>query len=155
MVLTKDCWQTFIGIFGLILGILSSVCVGNTLALFSVPGAWIIDPVLLLLLSSVWFIMRCLCTVNILSFSLLQAWSCISSSGKRFFLIWGMQATKSCFPFQWINHGSSWLHLMQMQISICELNHFSGLYTKHSIFINKDLIVIALVDFGPGKSQPQ
>lgn len=40
---------------------------------------------------------------------------------------------------------------MEMQISIYELNHFSGLHTKHSILINKDVTVIALVDFGPGK----
>jgi len=48
----KDCWQTFIGILGLLLGILSFRCVGNTPALFSVPGAQIIDTDLLL--SLVW-----------------------------------------------------------------------------------------------------
>lgn len=153
MVLLKDCWQIFIGTFGLSLGILLSLCVGNMLALFSVPEAWIIDPVLLL--SSVWLITRCLCTVHILSSSLLQVWSCISSSGKRSLLTWGIQTTKSCFPLQWINHGTPWLHLMQMRICICKVNHFSGLNIKHWIFINKDMTVIALVDFGPGKSQPQ
>lgn len=49
---------------------------------------------------------------------------------------------KSCFPFQRIKHGPSWLHLMQIQIFICELNHFSGLHTKHLIFINKDMPII-------------
>lgn len=74
--------------------------------------------------------MRCLCTVHYLLSTLLQAWSCISPSGKRSSLIWGTQVAKSCFPVQWINLGSPWLHPMQMQISICELNHFPGLYTK-------------------------
>lgn len=40
---------------------------------------------------------------------------------------------------------------MEMQIFVYELNHFSGLHTKHSVFINKDVTVIALVDFGPRK----
>lgn len=88
-------------------------------------------------------------------FPLHQTWPYISSSRKGSSLVWEIQATKSCFPFQGIKHRSSWLHLMKIQIFICELNHFSGLHKKDLIFINKDMAFIALADSGPGKSQPQ
>lgn len=149
----KDCWQTFIGIRGLLLGMLSFGYIGNTFALFSVPGAQIIDSDLQLLLVGFYFLWN----VYALFVSSLSPYfkpdSASPAQVRDPYYSEEDRLPNSVSLFSALIMIQSWLR--PMQIPICELNHFPGLCTKHSIFINKDITVITLVDFGPGKSQPQ
>lgn len=107
--LIKDCWQT-LGIFGLLLGIFSSVCAGKTLAalaLFSVPGAWVME----------W---------TDYFFPLHQTWSYISSSCKGSSLVWGMQAINHAFLFRgsnMVHPGYTWC---KFKFSFANWNIFQG-----------------------------
>lgn len=92
-----------------------------------------------------------LCSVQILSFPHIKP-DPASPPHTRILTSMRNAGYKPHFPFQRIKHSSSWLHLMQIQIFICELNCFSALHTKLFIFLNKDMTFIALVDAGP---QPQ